>query len=75
MHEKNGIKFKLENKLNSIVEVDRDKEKIKKIKLETTKKSEIEDNKKNNNQNKSSFIYADMIIFSNENSANVVIIK
>jgi NAD(P)H-nitrite reductase large subunit len=78
LHEKNGIKFKLENKVNSISEYEKDNEKIKKIYIESCKKEENSENenpydKRNEvKKNKKDFIFGDMIIFATGDSPNNV---
>jgi len=80
LHEKNGIKFKMDKKVNKISEADKDNLKTKKIFIESCKKDDISENevsfyKKNeiNNVIKKDFIYADLIIFATGDSPNNVI--
>lgn len=77
-HEKNGIKFYLDKKVNSIAEHVKDNEKTKKIFIESREHQEdlenknSDDRKNQQNKNKKDFIYGDMIIFATGDSPNNV---
>lgn len=78
LHEKNGIKFKLEKKVNSISENEKGKEKIKKIYIESCKKEEESESQSPNDRkneaykNKKDFIYGDVVIFATGETPNNV---
>ncbi len=79
LHLRNGIKLKLERKVSSIVDVERENYKLKKIYLEKFFKEESteEDNfikKKEQTRNKIDYLYGDMVIFATGEMPNNVLI-